>query len=141
MDGTRPFIIYMDACKDGLGAHLTQWGEDNKERAISYQSKGTNTHEKNYAPLNLELTVITFGLKKFRSYVLGTRFHLYTDHQPLIPMIKAKEMPIGQIGRHLVKIMEFNKMEIHYKPGKTNVVADALSRIPTLTNYKQEWTE
>jgi len=31
MDGTRPFKVYTDACKDGLGAHLTQEGEDSME--------------------------------------------------------------------------------------------------------------
>jgi len=59
-------------------------------------------------------------------------------------MIKSKEMTSGRRGRHLATIMEFSEMEIHYKPGRTNTVADALSRLPTTTNYNSPnniWTE
>ena len=58
-------------------------------------------------------------------------------------MITTKEIYSGARGRKLAKISEFTDMEIFYKPGKTNVVTDILSRIPTLENYNQnnKWTE
>ena len=92
---------------------------------------------KNAAPTDMELAGIVFALEKFRSYILETKFILYTDHQPLIRMIKGKETYYGARGRKMAKISEFSEMEIYYKPEKTNVIADTLSRIPTLTNYKQ----
>jgi hypothetical protein len=144
MEGTKPFIIYTDACKDGLGAHLTQMGDDGKEYTIRYEARGTDNATKKAAPTDLELAGIEFALKKFRQYILGTKFILYTDHQPLIGMIKAKEIYNGVRGRKLSNISEYSEMDIRYKPGRTNTIADALSRIPTLQNYNPQndtWTE
>jgi ribonuclease HI len=127
-----------------LGAHLTQRGDDGKEYTIRYEAKGTDNATKNTAPTDLELSEIVFALEKFRQYILGTRFILYTDHQQLVKMIQSKEMHNGARGRKLAKISEFSEMEILNKPGKTNLIADTLSRIPTLENYNQQeipWTE
>ena len=137
-NGTKPFKIYTDACKDGLGAHLTQVGDDKREYTIRYEAKGTDNATKKAAPIDLELAAVAFALEKFRQYILGTKFILYTDHQPLVKMIETKEFHNGARGRKLAKILEFTEMTILYKPGKTNVVADTLSRIPTLQNYKSQ---
>ena len=134
-DGTRPFKVYTDACKDGLGAHLIQEGVDGLERTIYYEFKGTDKAAKNYAPTDLELLAVVFALNKFHYYLLRIKFHLYTDHQPLVRMIKSKEMTSGRRGRYMAAIIEFSKMEIYYKPGRMNTMADALSRLPTATNY------
>jgi hypothetical protein len=140
--GTKPFKIYTDACKDGLGAHLVQGGEDGKEYTIRYEARGTDNAMKNAAPTDLELAGVAFALEKFRPYILGTQFTLYTDHQPLVKMIQNKEIHNSTRGRRLAKILEYTGMEILYKPGKTNVVADTLSRIPTLENHQsEEWIE
>ena len=137
MDGTRPFKIYTDACKDGLGAHLAQGGVDGKEHSICYESKGTDKYAKNYAPTDLELLAVLFVLTKFRKYILGVEFDLYTDHQPLLGIIKSKEIGSGKRGQWTASILEYTGMRIHYKPRRTNTIADALSRIPTLKNYNQ----
>ena len=111
-----------------------------KEHTIRYEAQGTNNHTKNAAPTDMELAGITFALEKFCQYILGTKFILYTDHQPLIRMIKGKEIYYGVRGRKMAKISEYSEMDIRYKPEKTNVIADTLSRIPTLTNHKK-WME
>lgn len=61
-DFTKEFIWTTDACKDGLGAVLTQ--KDNLgEFVISYTSRTTNINEKNYASHNLEGCAVIFALK------------------------------------------------------------------------------
>jgi hypothetical protein len=57
-------------------------------------------------------------------------------------MIQNKEIHNSTRGRRLAKILEYTGMEIQYKPEKTNVIADTLSRIPTLENHQsEEWIE
>jgi hypothetical protein len=57
-------------------------------------------------------------------------------------MIQNKEIHNSTRGRRLAKILEYIGMEILYKPGKTNIVVDTLSRIPTLENHQsEEWIE
>ena len=46
-DFTKPFTIYTDAFKIGLGAILSQ-EQEGKERVISYASWSLNSAEKNY---------------------------------------------------------------------------------------------
>jgi hypothetical protein len=117
-NGTKPFKIYTDACKDGLGAHLTQVGDDGKEYTIRYEAKGTDNATKNAAPTDMKLVGIVFALEKFCQYILGTKFILYTDHQLLIKIIQSKEMHNGARERKLAKILKFSEMEIYYKPEK-----------------------
>jgi hypothetical protein len=68
-----------------------------------------------------ELFAITEAIKKWRhQYLLGNKFHIYTDHK----ILKSSEQQ-----KWLTKLIGYS-FEIHYKPGKENVVANALSRIP-----------
>lgn len=74
-----------------------------------------------------ELYAITESVKKWRQYLLGRRFRIYTDHHSLKHIVKQKiQTPEQQ--KWLTKLMGYD-FEIHFKPGKENMVADALSRI------------
>jgi len=57
-DMDRPFIVCIDASKDGLGAVLSQDG-----RFIAYASRKLRTHEEIYATHDLELAVIVHSLR------------------------------------------------------------------------------
>jgi hypothetical protein len=70
-------------------------------RVIAYASRQLRWHEKHYPIHDLELATVVHALKIWRHYLLGNICHIYTYHKSL--------------------------KEIHYHPGKANVVADALS--------------
>lgn len=75
-----------------------------------------------------ELFAITEAIKKWCQYLLGNTFKIFTNHKSLKNlMTQAIQTPEQQ--KWLTKLMGYN-YEIHYKPSKENVVADALSRIP-----------
>ena len=57
-DPEKHCVIWIDACKEGLGGILTQEG-----RVICYQSRKLKEHEKNYATHDLELAAIIHALK------------------------------------------------------------------------------
>jgi hypothetical protein len=53
VDGTKSFKIYIDTCKDDLGAHLVQEGDDGREHTIRYEVKGTDNATKKAVPTDL----------------------------------------------------------------------------------------
>ncbi|GJT55221.1 putative reverse transcriptase domain-containing protein [Tanacetum coccineum] len=87
-------------------------GEDCWEMQVKRQLKN---HEKNYTTYNLKLGTVVFALKIWRHYLYGTKSVIYTDHKSLQHIFSQKELNMRQ-RRYKVK------------PGKENVVADALSR-------------
>lgn len=79
-----------------------------------------------------ELHAITTAVKKWRQYLLGHPFVIFTDHQSLKELLtQVIQTPEQQV--YLAKLMGYD-YSIQYKSGKTNVVADALSRLPETTS-------
>ena len=97
-------------------------------RRLSYClcSQQLRKHEVNYPTHDLELTVVVHALRIRRHYLLGNICHIYTDHKSLKYIFTQPELNMRQ-RRWLELIKDYN-LEVHYHPGKTNVVADALSR-------------
>ncbi|WVZ63921.1 hypothetical protein U9M48_013513 [Paspalum notatum var. saurae] len=102
-DITKPFDVYCDASGSGLGCVLRQ-----ESRVIAYASRQLRKHE------------------KWKHYLLGNTCHIYTDHKSLKYIFAQPELNMRQC-RWLELIKDYD-LEVHYHPGKANVVADALSR-------------
>jgi hypothetical protein len=119
-DLQKGFNIYCDACRQGLGCVLMQEGH-----VIAYTSHQLRKHELNYPTHDLELTAVVQALKIWRHYIMGTKFQVYTDHKSLKYIFTQKDLNLRQ-HRWLELIKDYD-MEIHYHPGKANLVADALS--------------
>ncbi|GKC11600.1 putative reverse transcriptase domain-containing protein [Tanacetum coccineum] len=83
-------------------------------------------HKKNYTTHDLELGAVVFALKISRHYLYGTKCIMFTDHKSLQHILDQKELNMRQ--RHWLEFLSDYDCEIRYHPGKTNVVADALSR-------------
>ena len=75
---------------------------------------------------DLELAAMVHALKIWGHYLLGNVCHIYTDHKSLKYIFTQPELNMRQ-RRWLELIKDYN-LEVHYHPGKANVVADALSR-------------
>ena len=52
-----------------------------KGKAIAYISRKLKPHEQNYPTHDLELATMIFALKKWRHYLYGVTFEVYTDHK------------------------------------------------------------
>ncbi|WVZ63913.1 hypothetical protein U9M48_013506 [Paspalum notatum var. saurae] len=120
-DQQKKFIVYCDASRDGLGCVLMQEG-----KVIDYASRQLRKHEVNYPTHDLELAAVVHALKIWRHYLFGQRCETYTDHKSLKYIFTQNELNMRQ--RRWLELIKDYDMEIHYHPGKANVVADALSR-------------
>jgi hypothetical protein len=120
-DNTKPFEVYCDASGTGLGCVLMQ---DN--RVIAYASRALRPHEKNYPTHDLELAAVVYALKIWRHYLMGAHCNIYTDHKSLKYIFTQSDLNMRQ--RRWLELIKDYDLEVHYHPGKANVVADALSR-------------
>nr|GEZ04083.1 putative reverse transcriptase domain-containing protein [Tanacetum cinerariifolium] len=97
-----------------------------REKVISYASRQLKIHEKNYTTHDLELGAVVFALKIWRHYLYGTKCTVFTDHKSLQHILDQKELNMRQ--RRRLELLSDYDCDIHYHPGKANVIANALSR-------------
>lgn len=127
-DENKPFSIRTDASSYAMGAVLIQ-GEGEEEHPVEYASKLLSKVQQNYATVEREALAVVWALDKFRGYIEGApHITLSTDHQPLRWLLSLKS-PTGRLARWALQIQSYN-LEIKYLSGKSNVVADFLSRPP-----------
>ncbi len=129
-DFTLPFVVETDASNLGLGAVLYQH-QKGKKTVIAYASRrlrGAEKNDQNYSSMKLELLALKWVVtEKFRSYLLGSKFTIITDNNPLCHLTTAKLGAIEQRWAAQLAVFDF---EVKYRPGRCNTAADALSRIP-----------
>jgi hypothetical protein len=95
-------------------------------RLIAYASRALRTHEQNYPTHDLELAAIIHALKLWRHHLMGTNCNIYTNHKSLKYIFTQADLNMRQ--RRWLELIKDYDLEVHYHPGKANVVADALSR-------------
>lgn len=84
-----------------------------------------------------ECLAIVWTIQQFRPYLVGRVFVVETDHQALKWLLE-QEKP-GRLASWVMQLQQY-KFSIRYRPGKLNVVADALSRAP-LNDVRDDETE
>ncbi|MCO5569649.1 hypothetical protein L7F22_023365 [Adiantum nelumboides] len=121
------FHVHIDASNFAIGCVLTKPGEHKLDYPISFASRQLNDAEKNYTTTEREGLAMIYSIKKFRYYLLATKFVFYVDHQALLYLVN-KPCATKRISRWLLIILEFD-FTVVVKPGKKHLMADRLSRI------------
>ena len=65
--------------------------------------------------------------ERFCDYLLGIKFHVYTDSNPLA---YVRESKLGALRTQWLSELALFNFSIYYQTGRPNKVADALSRHP-----------
>ncbi|XP_042980003.1 uncharacterized protein LOC122310191 [Carya illinoinensis] len=129
-DCTKPFEIQSDASDFAIGGVLMQEGHP-----IAYESRKLNETERRYTVQEKEMTTIIHCLRVWRHYLLSSRFVVKTDNIATSYFQSQKKLSPKQ-ARWQDFLAEFDFV-LEYKPGKANLVADALSRKGELSAITQ----
>ncbi|UYV67620.1 K02A2.6-like [Cordylochernes scorpioides] len=123
-----PCRLYCDASTQGIAGILKQVHPDGQVHPVQYFSRALRAHERNYTVSELECLAIVESVDKFRIYLTGIKFTIYTDHQ-VLQWLKTIKNPSGRLFRWSLRLSTYN-YEIHYLKGSQQYEADLLSRNP-----------
>lgn len=122
-----PTCLATDASDTAVGAVLQQY-IGNEWKPLAFFSKKLKPAETRYSTFDRELLAMYLAVKHFLYFLEGRRFHILTDHRPLIFAMNAKNtIRSSRQTRHLAFISEFCT-DIRFIKGSDNMVADTLSR-------------
>jgi len=93
---------------------LTQDGGEGLDHPIAFTSRRLSKAEKNYSTTECKGLVMVYTLKKYRHYLLGGHFKMYTNHSTLKYLVN-KHVLGGRICRWLLLFQEYD-FEVIVKP-------------------------
>ena len=101
-------------------------------KVIGFASRSLRASEKNYHSSKLEFLSLKWSVTEaFRDYLCHATeaegFRVFTDNNPLKYVLTAPKL--DATGQRWVAELADYTFDIKYKPGKTNIEADALSRL------------
>jgi len=124
---TKSFEIECDASNIGIGVVLLQEGDP-----ISYFSEKLKGSHLNYSTYDKEFYALVRALQNWQHYFFPKEFVIHNDQESL-KYLKSQ----SKLNKRHAKRVEFIEQfpyVIKHKQGKSNVVADVVSRRHTLFN-------
>ena len=117
-----PLTVECDASEHRIGATLSQ------------NSSPVVFHSRTFTATEKEAAAIMDAVRKWNHLLHGHRFTLVTDQRAVSFMLDPKRL--GKIKNTKLQLWraELGNFDYHieHRPGKLNVVADALSRVPSI---------
>uniref|UniRef100_A0A673FWP3 Gypsy retrotransposon integrase-like protein 1 n=1 Tax=Sinocyclocheilus rhinocerous TaxID=307959 RepID=A0A673FWP3_9TELE len=135
-DPTKPYILHIDASCHGLGAVLNQEYPEGL-RPVAFASRKLSASEKNYPVHQLEFLALKWAVvDKFHDYLYGAQFTVRTDNNPLTYILTTAKL--NATGHRWLSELATYHFTLQYRPGSSNIDADALSRNP-LPTTEEGW--
>ena len=75
--------MHVDDSSTKLWVVLVHLGDGDLDHPIEYASRKLSFAERNYTTIEREGLVMVYALQKFRHYLLGGHFKMFTDHSSL----------------------------------------------------------
>ncbi|XP_053699347.1 uncharacterized protein K02A2.6-like [Sabethes cyaneus] len=131
-DPALPIIVDADASQSGIGACLMHQFPDGTLKAVAHASRSLTSAEANYGQIEKEGLALVFSVTKFHRMLLGRKFTLQTDHQPLLRIFGLKKgIPVhtaNRLQRWALTLMCYN-FDIEYVSTTQFGYVDVLSRL------------
>ena len=122
--------LVVDASNHHKGVALQQQSPGSEWQPHSFFSRKLTDTETRYSTFHREFLALVAALRPFRFLLEGRKFHVLTDHKPLVfALHRARDTWSSRQGRHLAYVAEFTS-DLRHVAGADNVVADCLSRPP-----------
>ena len=122
---TQPFYVVTDACGYGVGGALMQ--EINKMlHPIAFFSRKLKHTETRMSTTDREALAVIESLKHFKYLIMGHEIIVLTDHKPVLDIFNKPDLSVNR-ARMFLTIQDYHP-KLKYISGKSNVIADALSR-------------
>jgi len=132
LDFSKVFILHTNWNAFGIGVILGQLDEEGKEYVIAYASRSNNKAESNYSSYEGECLAVIWAVIHFRPYIYGSKFTLYTDHQP-IKRLMTNDKLTSKLA-HWALILQENEFKVIHRPGITHQNVDTMSWRPLTTS-------
>jgi hypothetical protein len=126
-DWSKEFHVHVDASSIVLGAVLAQPGVGDIDHPLAFSSRNLSTTEINYTTTEREGLAMVYALQKFRHYVLGGNFKMFTDQSALKYLFN--NLVFGCIICRWILLFQEYDFDIVVKPGRMNKGPDQLSRL------------
>jgi hypothetical protein len=126
-DPKKKFIVSTDWSKHGIGAVLAQVDDEGRERPVAFLSKKLTGAQTRYDATSGEALAVLYAFEKWRSFLYGQHFILYTDHSALKEIFFKSEPKSDKLTRWANRLLAFD-FEVRHRAGRANANADELSR-------------
>jgi hypothetical protein len=126
-DWSKEFHVHVDASYIALGEILAQPRGGDIDHPLSFSIRKLSTSEINYTTTEREGLAMVYALQKFRQYLLGGHFKMFTDHFALKYLVNKLVLG-GRICKWLLLFQEYD-FEIIVKLVRMNKGPDHLSRL------------
>lgn len=150
-DKNLQYHLSCDASNYGIGGYLFQIEDTpvgarsttftrGKERPIMFLSFALSDTESRYHTTEKETLAVLRCLEEVRWLVKGANYPtiVYTDHRAVMSVLGAEPLAASdKVMRWQYRLQEYD-LDIVHVPGKLQVVADGLSRIPGRWGHHEE---
>ena len=122
--------IATDASATSIGACLHQVVEG-VSSPLAFFSRKLSSAETRYSTFDRELLAVFAAIKKWKDFIHGHTVTVFTDHRPIVGAFNSSKHRFSERQQRQFSAITEYVSDIIYVAGKENVVADALSRLPT----------
>jgi cleavage and polyadenylation specificity factor subunit 1 len=130
-DTSGPLALVTDASTSAMGAVLQQYVK-NVWQPLAFSKKLSPARQK-YSAYDRGLLGIYEAIKHFRHVLEARHFTIFTDHKPITYALQQNRDKCSRRQFNRLDFIAQFTTDIRHISGQDNVVADALSRVESVT--------